>query len=692
MSQPYWFNRMVEYWTMPTDIETVVEHVRRARIQVVLSGNFGPDFYSLADDDTVARSWPGLVLNGVSENLAHAAELIPRLKEAGARVVGQLSMTMHFGDCDRRKGLFGEVWERMWTDDLLGPAPCASAAEVCQRDADGSLRSQEIDGRPYRTYRGCMSHPQWLAVVKAMVRKGIELGLDGFNATHNYESLCNCDHCSRYLRPLLEEELAPEEITRLFGTADLEEVADIFCPNSNCPQSLRTRFDLLLARAGGRRRKEAFDEVFVDCGRSLKPGLLLAQWNHKYDFSPHDERSLLPADLWGKGEDFIWYSQGPFKWGSSLSQGYLADMGLPSRFMYAAGGGRPFVVNKYDYRRWRVWAAEAAAHGGVAVAFHAGPPTLEQEESGNIAPEDYYGPVIRYQRFMAAQESVLHPATPWSQIALVYPRRAELEAEMDCLDALKRLGQLLEDGHWLFDIILDEQLMDRVGDYDALILPEVKRLSEEEATALEEFASGGGSLVFTGGTGTRQLEGTLYDRPLLAQWRAVAADGERGGGLPVGDGRTLYIEDGPWQATTVPIDGLDGEMPIHPRLDQDPFGQQFLKQLTGFLRAPRLTTDAPWHVRVRAWRPQTQTVDALVLHWINYLQEEETAIEVPIPIGPLQAECDLPAGCRVDRIEWLYPEMPEPTLLEHEFEDSRVRFTIPRLIVYGMSVVYLRTV
>lgn len=85
MSQSFWFNRMVEYWTMPTQIEKVVEHVRRARIQVVQTGNFGPDFYSLADDATVARSWAGMALNGVTENLAHAAELIPRIQESRVR-------------------------------------------------------------------------------------------------------------------------------------------------------------------------------------------------------------------------------------------------------------------------------------------------------------------------------------------------------------------------------------------------------------------------------------------------------------------------------------------------------------------------------------------------------------------------------------------------------------------------------
>ena len=55
-----------------------------------------------------------------------------------------------------------------------------------------------------------------------------------------------------------------------------------------------------------------------------------------------------------------------------------------------------------------------------------------------------------------------------------------MQAEMDCLDALKRLGQHLEDGHWFFDIILDEQLMERAGDYDVLVLPEIQRLGAAE--------------------------------------------------------------------------------------------------------------------------------------------------------------------------------------------------------------------
>ena len=506
-------------------------------------------------------------------------------------------------------------------------------------------------------------------------------------STH-YESFCHCQHCRAYARSYLQSRLPEKEIDALFGVTDMQQVTDPFTAGPDCPDDLRARLEVLIAQGAGLRRKESFDAVFTEYGRSLKPDLLLAQWNHKYDFRPTDERSLLPQELWAKGEDYIWYSQGPHKWGSAIAQGYLADMGLPSRFMYAAGGGRPFVVNKYDYKRWRIWAAEALAHHGCALVYHGGPPRLDQEESANLAPEDFYGPVIRYQRFMAEHEELLHPAQPWSQIALVYPKRAEMQVEMDCLDALKRLGNLLEDGHWLFDIILDVQLLERAGDYDVLILPEVERLSGAEEERLQAFVRGGGVLVYTGATGRLDPDGVTHAAPLLPTARVVPDEGSTGGTTEEGTGRTLYIPTGPWHPEKVMLKGLDAEMPIHPRIDVDDFGQQFLREFGEVVGEPWMVTDAPWHVRVRAWRPEA--VDALVVHWINYLQAEEAAVEIPIPIGPLQAECRVPDGFQVDRVEWHYPEMKGVVTLEYEASASSVTFCVPRLIVYGMSIIYLR--
>ena len=182
MAENFWFNRMAEHWSIPERLN-LVEHVRRAKLQVVQVGTFGPMFYSLADDPEVNRHWVGMPLVGIEENLACAAELISQLQEAGARVVGQMSMAWNYGNHEEGQGLFG-AWERIWTEDLLGAAPCASAEDTQQRLADGTLRRWDIEGRPYLTYSGCMCNPHWLVTLKPMVKKAIDLGIDGFNVHH----------------------------------------------------------------------------------------------------------------------------------------------------------------------------------------------------------------------------------------------------------------------------------------------------------------------------------------------------------------------------------------------------------------------------------------------------------------------------------------------------------------------------
>ncbi len=677
MPADFWFNRHIEYWNLPA-AEDVLDHVRRARVQVVQMGNFGPDFYSVAEDPEVARSLCGMPVVGIEPNLALAAQLIPQVRDAGARVVGQLSMTLYFGDHEAGLGLFGPVWEQMWTPAILGTAPADSVTEAAAL-TDGAPSRRIIEGRPYFTCRGCIANPVWLTTLKAMVTKGIDLGLQGFNATHNYEGFCGCTHCADAIRRHLEGEhgLRPEELRILFG-GDLDQIDDLRQPDAEAPEPLRRRFASVLEQGAARLRKAAFDEVFIAHGRALQPDLLLAQWYHKYGLRVNDERAGLPDDLWGKGEDYIWFSQGPYRWGSSIEQGYLADMGLQSRHMHLAGGGRPFVVNKYDYQRWRVWAAEAAAHGASALSFHAGPPRPEQEEDTRIAREDYFGPVIRYQRFIAEHEDLLHPAEPWSQVGVVYPRRAERDGVVEYLDVLKRVGEWLEDAHILFDFLFEKHLPSRAARYRVLILPDVQRLSDAEVDALRSHVECGGGLVLTGECGTRNPDDSPRDEDPLAELRLLA-------GVSCFD-----VPQSTWQPRTVVIRTLSGEpeMPVYTRLPDDDLGQDFVSRVEQVGGGLWLRSDAPWSVRVRAWL--TLEDKALVLHWINYRQVEDSVIEIPIPIGPLQVELALPAAAEVERVEWRYPEMKAPFELEFRLEGNSLHFSIPRLIVYGMSVIRLR--
>ena len=233
MAENFWFNRMAEHWSIPERLD-LVEHVRRAKLQVVQVGTFGPMFYSLADDPEVNRHWVGMPLVGVRENLACASELIPQIQEAGARVVGQMSMAWNYGNHEEGKGLFG-AWEKIWTEDLLGAAPCASAEDTQQRLTDGALRRWDIEGRPYLTYSGCMCNPHWLATLKPMVKKAIELGIDGFNVHHNFENFCHCTYCRDYVQDKLQEVFDPADLRRIFRRHDLSEVTDLLAPSAECP-------------------------------------------------------------------------------------------------------------------------------------------------------------------------------------------------------------------------------------------------------------------------------------------------------------------------------------------------------------------------------------------------------------------------------------------------------------------------
>ena len=134
-------SRIIEHWTL-SNAEQILDQVRRAQIQLVQVGNFGADFYSLAEaaPESYPASWTGMPLRGIRANLERAAAIIPQIQEAGAAVVGQFSTMMIFGNEEEKLGVFNETWSHMWTDDLLGAPPCEDVEDLLQRNSDGSPR------------------------------------------------------------------------------------------------------------------------------------------------------------------------------------------------------------------------------------------------------------------------------------------------------------------------------------------------------------------------------------------------------------------------------------------------------------------------------------------------------------------------------------------------------------------------
>src|SRR5262249_10093960 len=118
--------------------------------------------------------------------------------------------------------------------------------------------------------------------------------------------------------------------------------------------------------------KQAFDDVFLDFGRSLKPHLIAAPWDHPGDFDPisGDERCLLPADVWGRGEGYLWYSTGAAAWFTAVSAGVLGEGTWRARNSGGAFDNNPYALGKYESPRIRVALPELAANGGAPMGFY----------------------------------------------------------------------------------------------------------------------------------------------------------------------------------------------------------------------------------------------------------------------------------------------------------------------------------
>jgi hypothetical protein len=119
------------------------------------------------------------------------------------------------------------------------------------------------------------------------------------------------------------------------------------------------------------------------------------------------------------------------------------------------------------------------------------------------------------------------------------------QAEARSLYAMKTWMQICYRGNVPFDLIQQEEL-ERLGEYAVVVLNEVAILTEAELVALQSFAANGGTLVWTGRTGSLDENGATRDPGQLARrWALGDLDGTKDGGEPrshaVGSGRLVLV-------------------------------------------------------------------------------------------------------------------------------------------------------
>jgi hypothetical protein len=449
------FTRLVAHWqdyVQPGYLE-FIEAIQPELVQV---GFYGADFFSLAHLGPEGKGLTGPllpthagVISGEGErgrlkaNTDYFENLNRELHKRGVKVIGHIAVAKYLlgrPGPNGPEGGFFRFYRDLWDEKELGPKPVSDPAALLQRDGSGApITTEDDDAGPFRVYYGCLANPMWRAVLKAFVQRGIRMGLDGFIVNYFYRLNCLCEHCVRGFKAYLRGRYSDAELRKRFGIGNLEtyRFGELV---SRHDLRATTPLRLEMHRFSDISNKRAFDEIFLDYGRTLKPDLIAAQWLHSSaDFADPpsgtvDERAMLPSELWGKGEDYLWYSPGQ------------AEPTLQLRYIRGAFEDKPYTVGKYERVRIRSSIAELAANGGAPMGRYA--------DFTDPAAREIF---VQYYGFLRRYDGIYRANRPYAEAVLLHPRSLIHAGQLlPAMTAFQQVGRFLLDRHVLFDVYPDE--------------------------------------------------------------------------------------------------------------------------------------------------------------------------------------------------------------------------------------------
>ena len=433
---------MIAHWANYAH-EDYLPFVEEARPELVQVGFYGAHYWSLAHTKHGAGYPAHFPRIGLGQNRDWLSQLNQKLHLFDTLVVGHFNIEFLVGDPESDEGPRGffKFYRELWDEQPLGPRPVDDPLDLLEKNADGSpIRNNSYSIGGMKEYWACLNNPHWRTVLKAWVRQGIGQGLDGFIINYFYRHNCLCDHCQSAFRGYLDDRFDAAKLKNQFGITDLAvhkftEIGSWHDPANSTPfKREQLRFSQMAT-------KDCFDEVFVRYGRSLKPGLIVGQWNHLGNFGQinGDERCLLPAGLWAKNEDYLWYSTGGSANYTDLKNNDLGEGTLQARYIRGASGDKPYTLGKYESTRTRAAIAELAANGGAPMGFY----TRFTDPAARKVVTQYY-------RFIRRHDAIYRRNRPHAEAVLLFPRKSVHAGDVGLVEAFRQTGRALLDRHVLF--------------------------------------------------------------------------------------------------------------------------------------------------------------------------------------------------------------------------------------------------
>lgn len=477
--KPREFSTLVAHWAEYADPD-YLPFLTDAKPDIAQVGFYGAHFWSLAHTPH-GKGYPAhFPVVGLNENREWLMNLNREIHQRGIKVVGHINVKFLVGDPDSPpipetkkkpaepggpRGFF-KFYRELWNEEWLGPKPVADPMELLEVDAAGKpITNNNYSIGGMKEYWGCLNNPHWRTVLKAWTKHGISLGCDGFVINYFYRHDCLCPHCVAAFKAYLAERFTAEELNLKFQISDLKShrFTEIVSWHKS-EESTPLRREML--RFSQVANKAAFDDVFVKYGRSLKPDLLVAQWNHLGNFNQlsGDERCLLPSEVWGRDENYLWYSTGGAAHFTDLADGILGEGTLQARYIRGSFGNKPFTLGKYESTRTRVAISELAANCGAPMGFYT-----------RFKDPEARAEIVRYYQFLKRHDDLFRWHQPHHETLLLFPRRAIHNGDLQPLARFREIGGRMLDEHVLFDIRPDDAVTPEItGHYRQIISVEAE--------------------------------------------------------------------------------------------------------------------------------------------------------------------------------------------------------------------------
>ncbi len=408
------------------------------------------------------------------------AEFARRCHDFGIRVTAYASMVNLFIDDMRRHHPGVDEWLQR---DLAGnPIPYGAA---------------KYSGAPTRLL-ACLNHPEWVAYLRARVKRALEIGLDGYEYDNQHTG-CRCARCrgkwESFLAARNEPSLpwidAPEA-----ATASPEDRIRIACLT-----------DLF--------RLAEYQEIYA-MTRSLalaeRPGFLLyGNFNTGYQtFTLPTNNAVSTEDGAEPGivEGRLVQNFGTLRTLSGAGAGWR-----PVRVEHAGGRGRGQLRKTMDEAgvgatrfvpmegvKHQLSMAEAAVHGCSFQVTPEGEFLRDLTLRRPLAMENWRC-IAACNRFFAAHEDLYRETRTETRTVSLHASGFRRPGGDDYAQRPALIGELARRGVLLdvrYEQDLDESLLEP---YRVMLLADVWSLSRPMVRAVQDFAGRGGRIVATGQTG-----------------------------------------------------------------------------------------------------------------------------------------------------------------------------------------------